>query len=97
MSMAQEAAQHSVGIPNNSSSLVNQSSTSTEPVSEEQMCWSPSENSSEYADATPESSSDTSSAAVSEEKDYADQGGVRTVVDIMADCSSAASCTMDNR
>lgn len=44
-----------------------------------------------------ESSMDTSSTAVGPNKGDADKGGVKTVVDITADCSSAASRIMDNR
>ena len=102
MSAAQEAAQHAMAInviPDSSSSLFDQASTLEVPDSEEQMCWLFSEDSSAYATATPGegSSTATSSAPVSEDKDYADKGGVKAVVDIMANCSSAASRIIDNR
>lgn len=102
MCAAQEAAQHAMGInviPDNSSSLPDHASTLEVPDSEDQMCWSFSEDSSAYATATPGegSSTDISSAAVSEDKDCADKGSVKAVVDIMADCSSAASRIIDNR
>lgn len=95
MNMAQEAAQRALGIngsPDNSSSLADHVLATQVPDSEEQMCWSSSEDMTGQATAMPdgESSTDTSSTAVGPNKGDADKGGVKTVVDIWISQLTAA-------
>lgn len=99
MSAAQQAAQHAMVIPDNSSSLLDHCSTCTEPDPEEQMCWYPCEDSSAHTSEMPseDSSTYTSSAAMSEDNGVAGKGNAKHVVDITADCSAAASHLIDNR
>lgn len=98
MAVEQEGAQHAETLnvtPGSSSSLPDHGCTCNVPVTTEEMCPEevcPSEDFTANATAMPSegSSINISSAAVGADKGDAHKGSMKIVVDITADCSSAA-------